>query len=117
MGDLIFAIIVFIIIYLLYLGIVILNKEKLEKFTKAKEISLLVSKYKLDLKQINIKKLVNMVALSNSFIMALAIYLVSLVENIFLQILVAFVVIFPSILIIYPLIGNYFKKKEVKKNV
>ncbi|MDD2378109.1 MAG: hypothetical protein PHD10_04625 [Bacilli bacterium] len=117
MNDLIFSISVFIVIYLLYLFIVVLRQDKLEKFTSAKEITLLVNRHKLNLDKINVKSLANAVALSNSFIISFAIYVASLVDNLILQILIGFLVIIPSILIIYYIIGKHFKKKEVKHNV
>lgn len=117
MGDFIFAIVVFVIIYLAYLFTVILRKDKLKKFINAKEVSLLKGRHNLNLEKINVKSLAHTIALSNSFIISFAIYIALLVDNMILQLLIGFLVMVPSILIIYHIIGRHYKKKEVDKNV
>ena len=114
MEDFIFAIIVFVIIYLAYLFTVIMRKDKLKKFVNAKEVSLLKGRYKLNLDKINVKSLAQTIAISNSFIISFAIYMALLVDNMILQLLIGFLVMVPLILIIYHFIGRHYKKKEVK---
>lgn len=114
MKFLIIFLISFLVVYLAYLLTVILNKKKLEKFKDSNQVLIFVKKYNLKITDSNVKALAHLVALSNAFIIALAITLVELVGNFILKILVAFIVIIPLILIIYSLIGKYMKKKESK---
>jgi len=117
MENLLFTIVVFIIIYLAYLFTVIMRPEKLKIFVTAKEITLLKSRYKLNIDQIDVKKLAHTIAISNSFIISFTIYMALLVDNMVLQLLIGFLVMIPSILIVYYIIGRHYKRKEVKNNV
>lgn len=117
MENLLFSVFVLIIIYLAYLFTIIMRPDKLKKFVTAKEITLLKSRYKLNIDQIGVKKLTHTIAISNSIIISFTIYMALLVDNMILQLLIGFLVMIPSILIVYHIIGRYYKRKEVKKNV
>ena len=109
----------FTISYLLYLIFVILNKKN-NKYKVRKprmEDSFLTLKFKLDFKKINYKKYLHLTALVNSFIIALTLELVQIVNGIFFQILLSFVFLVPLILITYTIIGKYYQKKGMIKDV
>lgn len=114
MEEFFLALLSFIFIYILYLIIVVGRKKSLERLDKTTEYMYLKKRYKLKLEKVNKKSLANLIALANSFIIALTVFIVSIVENIALKILLALLVMIPFILIIYHFIGIYLKKKERK---
>ena len=104
--------IVFCVIYLFYFIFVICRKKKLSKIKQSTEILFLKKKFKLNLNHISDKKLANIVAISNSFIISITFTVVELFDNIIIKLMVAFVMLIILILIIYGLLGKILKKKE-----
>lgn len=102
------------------------KKIKLSKKKKAKtnknennipvEILYLVNKYHLDLERINYKKLLYTVSIVASIDMAIAMVVISPIKNVYLQILVGFLVIIPLILVTYNSVANYYIKRGLIKN-
>lgn len=101
----------FAIIYLFYLLTVILQKEKIEKFKKSNQIMFFVKRYNLDLNKINMTKFMNIIALTNAFIISTAFIATYLVDNLVLQLLIGFLILIPLLVITYNLIGKYYIKK------
>ena len=114
MEILISFIVVFMVVYLFYLFFVILRKNKLSKIKQSSEALLIKKKYNLKLNKISDKKLANIIAFSNAFIIATTFIVIEFVSNFILKIMVSFVVLIVLILSIYILIGKYLKKKEGK---
>ena len=106
--------IVFIVIYLAYVIFVINRKEKLNKFKKSMVVKYIVSKYKLDLKTINIKVLAHMTSLTTAFIVAITYFIISFIDNYFMKILLCFIIILPFQYIMYMLIGKMYQKNHKK---
>lgn len=104
----------FLVVFLAYLLTVILNKKKLDKFKTSNQALFFVNRYNIKITDNNVKLLAYLVALTNAFIIALAITVVELVDNFILKILVAFLIIVPSILILYNLVGKYMVKRGNK---
>lgn len=115
MQNFVLSMFAFIIIYLLYLTTVILRKKKLEKFKNNTYVKYLEMVYHLDIRKVNIKKLANTIALTNAFIIALTLYLVSITESIFLKLLLAFAIFIPLQLLFYHIIGKKYQKKTRRK--
>ena len=102
----------FILIYVMYLITVILRKKNKDKLKSRNEIVYLERKYKLKIKDIEMQKLNHLIALANSFIITLTFVIVNLIENVFLKILVGFLMLSGLLIIIYHFIGKYYQKKE-----
>lgn len=111
MKEALISLIVFVFIYLFYLFFVILHKKKLDKFKENMYVKYLVNVYHLDLKNIKFKNLANTVALTNSFILALVLYVVSITDEIVLQALLAIAVFIPLQIVCYHIIGKIYQKK------
>ena len=110
---------IFILCYLCYLIFVILNKKN-NKFKVRKprmEDAFLMVKFNIDFKKVNYKKYLHLTSIVNSFILALTVELVQMVKGIFFQILLSIIFLIPLILIIYVIIGKYYQKKGMTKNV
>ena len=106
--------ITFIIIYLLYLFTVILNKKKKNKIFNTNQARLIIDPNKLDVNKIDRNKFVQVISLSNSFIVALTFACSEFFSNYFIKLIVSFLLLIVLILIIYRLIGFIYKKKEGK---
>ncbi len=111
--------IVFIICYILYFIFVISNKKNSKYKAKKPRVedAFLTFKYKIDFKKVNYKKYLHLTSLVNSFIIALCLELVQIVNGLFFQILLSFVFLVPLILITYSIIGKYYQKKGMIKDV
>lgn len=114
MEDIIFSIIAFVLIYLLYVIFVISRKKKLEKFKENSYVTFLVKKYNVDLKTTNFKILAHAIALTNAFIISIALFVISFFDNWLYKISIAFVVLIILQFLMYKLLGNLFKKKGSK---
>lgn len=112
MEKIVLFIVTFLVVYLLYLLIVILRKKGLKKYNKSTEYLYLTRKYKLDVNKIEIKKLAIMTSLTNSFIIAVTMVVISFFDNYILKLMFGFITIFPSIVILYHIIGTNLNKKE-----
>ena len=112
MGNILFGLISFMLIYLFYLVTVITRKNKLDKLMKGMEITYLKKRYKISLKKVNKKKLGHLIAFTNSFIFALTVSIVSFIENHILMLLVGFIILIPLIIICYHILGLYLRSDE-----
>ena len=114
MDDFIFSLIAFIVIYLMYVFFVILRKNKLEKFKQNSYVRFLVSKYKVDLDKVNFKIIAHAIALTNSFIISVILFIITNVDNWIIKISLAFVMSVILQLVMYTILGKLFEKKGRK---
>lgn len=115
MKELILYLFTFVIAYLFYLIFVIKRKGVLKKFPEGKEMSYLKIKYGIKINDKNLKKIANKVCLANSFILSTTVYVVCLFDNLVIEIIVGLITLVSLILILYHLIGTYYKKKQEGK--
>ena len=101
----------FVIVYLLYFLLVILQKKALIKYETSTEIRFLETKYKIKFKRKDMKKIASLNALGNAFIISNVILVIGFVEGIIFQMLLGFVILIPSILIVYSILGKHYQKK------
>lgn len=111
MRDLLLYLFTFVIAYLFYLIFVISRKSVLKKFPEGKEVKYLQYKYKVKVTDKNLKSLANIICLTNSFILSTTVYVVCLFDNLFLEILVGGITLLSLILLLYHLIGIYYRRK------
>ena len=114
MERVIVTFIVFLFIYLLYAITVIHNKNKMKNFEKSGQASFIIKKYELSVSKINMENFARLIAFTNSFIIAFTFFITDFIENYILKLLVGFVILVPTILLCYQLIGIFYKKKEAK---
>ena len=114
MENILTALGTFILVYLVYLFLIVLRKKKVKKYQNSTEVKFLVNRYNINIKKINLKKLANLLALTNSFIIAVTILAVSYINGFILKLMVGFIVLFPMILIFYSIIGKQLSKKYGK---
>lgn len=114
MKSVIVFVVTFLIIYLVYLVFVINRKKALANWQNGKEMRYLKSIYKLKIKKDNLKDIAHVVALTNSFIVATTVLIVSLLNNFFIQMLAGFLILCVLIVISYHIIGKYYQKKGMR---
>ena len=103
----------FIIIYLFYLVTVILQSKKYDKFKNSSQVMYFVKKYKVDVNKINMKKFINIISLTNSFIMAISFTIIIEFDSLILGLLAVFIVSILLTYVFYHMIGNYLKKEGI----
>lgn len=111
MFSLILFLVTFIVVFLVYLLFVIRRGKYLDKFINGKEITYLKKVYKIKIKESDYKSIARLIALTNSFIIALSVTIVSLFKNIFIEIIVGFITVMALILICYHIIGKLYQKE------
>ena len=117
--ELILFLVSFIVIFLLYQFFIIKKAKKKSK--DPIEVTYLVSKYKLDLKRVNYKRLLLVISLVSSFDIALIVSVIMLLDSFILEVVVGFIFTLIIILGSYHLVYLVYKKKgmiinESKRN-
>lgn len=106
----------FIIVFLIvYIGTYLFSFKKIKKFDRKKmpaNIKYLVFKYNVDVVRIGYKKLFKTLMLCDSFIVATVFTVTRFIDNIYVRLLVAFILIFPLFAGVYHLIAMYYKKES-----
>lgn len=104
-------IIAFFIVYLFYLITVVLQKKRYDKFKESNQVMYFIRRYNIDINKVNMRKFTNVIALSNSFVIASAFTATFLVKNIFLQLGIGLLVLVPLMLLVYHLVGKRLQKE------
>ena len=112
MKDLIICFILFIMVYLFYRIFVYRRKNVFKKFPDGKEMKYLKYKYNVKVNDSNVKKIANSIFLTNSFILSATVYVVSLFNNMYLEILFGFITLISLILIMYYILGKIYGKER-----
>ena len=115
MRELILYLIIFVIAYLFYVIFVLSRKSLLKKFPNGKEMTYLKYKYDIKVNDKNLKKIVNIICLANSFILATTVYVVCLFDNFFIELIVGVITLIILIIVLYHIIGTCFRKKQIKQ--
>jgi hypothetical protein len=84
------------------------NKKDLYKIT---EIMLLENHFKVNVKKLNLDKLYNIIALTNSFIFTVVLMSTIFIDNLIIRLLIMFVLLLPIIYLTYYIVSKYLKKR------
>ncbi len=117
MQEIVLFVMTFTVVFLIYQIFIVRKAKRRNSTKKPMEVRYLETRYKLDLNQIDYKKLLLAISLLSSFDISLLVSLVMLVDNYFLAILVALVLVIPIILVTYHILGVYYVKKGMIKDV
>ena len=112
MKSLILYLIMFLLVYLFYVIFVLCRKNVLKKFPEGKEINYLKLKYGIKVNDKNLKGIANTIFLANSFILSTTVAVVCMFDSLWVEIIVGLVTLIILLLVIYHLIGIYYKKKQ-----
>lgn len=117
MEEVVLFVMTFTLIFLIYQIFIVRKATRRNSTKKPMEIKYLESRYKIDLKLVNYKKLLLVISIVSSFDIALLVSIVSMIHNYILEILVALFLVIPLILLSYHLVGSYYVKKGMIKDV
>ena len=106
MTELILYLVTLLIVYLIYFLLIIKRKKTLEKYRTSTEVRFLEVRYQLDIDQM---------AITNAFIIATTVTIVSFIPKIIWKLVVGFVILIPMILVAYHFLGIYYQKKYRKQ--
>lgn len=105
----------FIVIFLIvYLGYYLFSYRKLKKYDRKKSpvnIKYLVLRYNLDIVRLGYKRVFKTLMLSDSFIVAFMFTITRVIDNVYVRLLVSFILIFPLFAGVYHLVAMYYKKE------
>lgn len=116
MEYIVYFVLTFIFCYLISYFLLVRKNKKYDKTKVPIEIEYMIKKYNFDIKTVNYSKLLNSISLVSSLDMSIAVIIVYNIKNIFLQLIVGFVVLIPLILVSFKLLTNYYTKKGYVKD-
>jgi len=99
----------------MYFLLVIKNKKQLEKYRTSKEVLYLESKYSINIDKIPNKTLAKDLSLVNSLIVAITFAVSELIDNMWLKLLVIFLVLMVLIFVSYHFVGKAYIRKYGRK--
>ncbi len=106
---------IFLVIYLLYYFATIKKCRKNNEYIPS-EVSIITIKYKIDVQKINLYQMIKVTSLVTSLVLAFSIVVVhAIVQKLVLTLFMALLLALILLLIIYPFIGSYYKKQELKR--
>lgn len=117
MQEIILFMMTFFFLFLIYQIFIVRKAKRRNSVKRPMEVRYLESCYKIDLKQVNYKRLLLVISLVSSFDIALIVSLVMMIHHYILEILVAFIVVIPLALLSYHFVGIYYVKKGLIKDV
>lgn len=103
--------ILFISIYLIYVFLINRKRKTYERLKKNSEVTLVIKRYKLDMKKIKYKRLLNNIALINSFILSFTTVIILNIKSVFFRIIIGFIVAFILTYCMYEILGRIYKNK------
>ena len=117
-SDLIWFGVTFLIVYMFYLfSYVFRKKVKYNPNKVPGELGYLIRKYRLDMKKINFKKIMNQIGLICSFNIAFtATFMFAYIKNIYLAIFIGAIMLIPLIIITFGFLGKYYEKRGMITN-
>ena len=101
----------FIVVFAVY-KLLYRKKKDFNKLKNTDEVRAFIVKYDLDVRQINYKKLLNVLILINTFIISFTATIIVRIESIGWSIVVCVLIVASLILSLFPIAGNYFKSHE-----
>lgn len=106
----------FIVVFLMvYFGYYLFSYKKIKKFNRNKmpaNIKYLVFKYKLDVVGLGYKRVFKTLMLCDAFIISTLFTATRFITNIYIRLLVAFILVFPLFAGVYHLIAMFYKKES-----
>jgi len=105
---------IFIIMYLVYTFIINKKKRDYGKLKKRDLVKIFIEKYKLDMRKTEYKKVLNIVNIISSFIIAFASALILNVRGTLTKLGITVLVVIVFLYTLFDLAGKYLKNKEEK---
>ncbi len=103
---------VFLIVYLGYYFFIYKRAKKFDRKKMPTNIKYLVFRYNINVVKIGYKRVLKTLMICDSFIVALLFSVTRFVDNIYIRLLIAFILIFPLFAGIYHLVAMHYKKED-----
>ncbi len=100
---------------IIYFGTYLFSFKKIKKFNRNKmpvNIKYLVIKYNIDVVGLGYKRVFKTLMLCDSFIISTIYIITKIVDNVYIRLLIAFMLIFPLFAGVYHLVAMYYKKES-----
>ena len=111
MEEFILFLMTFFVVYVIY-QVFIIRKAKRRNSTKRPvEVTYLINKYRLDIKRLEYKKLLQCISIVSSLDISLLVSIVFIFDNFIYQILLVILLVIPVILLSYHIVGIYYIRK------
>ena len=117
MEEVVLFIITFLLVYIFYQVFIIKVGKRRNSKKRPAEVNYLIYKYNIDIKKLDYKKFLNVVAITSSLDISLIVSLVSITKSMLIQLVLALVIVIPLFLLSYHLVAKYYIKKGYVKNV
>ena len=103
----------FIVVYMFYLFSYVFNKKKKYDPNKVpQELAFLIRKYRLDMKKINYKKIMNQIGIICAFDIAFTCtFMFAFIKNVYLAIFIGALMLIPLIIITFGFLGKYYERR------
>ena len=109
-------ILTFLFVFIIYEAFLIKKCKKDKRRKKPVEVTYLINKYKLDINKVNYKKLLNTISIISALDISLAVSIISLLKDFYLQLAVGFVLIMALIVVSYDIVGKIYNNKGCCNN-
>lgn len=103
--------ILYLVTYLIYVFVINGKRKSFEKLKKNSEVMYIINRYKLDMRKVKYKRLLNTLAVINSFIIACGACIIMNVKSLILSIIITFIVVSILLYVLYYILGSYYKSK------
>ena len=107
--------VIFVLVCLFYLLFINRSKKDFNKLKPNDFIRMFVLKYDIDIDRINYNFMINLIAVINSFIIAITSAIIIKIEGLIWSLIVCFVLLFILVFVLFDLAGKYIKKTETKE--
>lgn len=104
-------VLLYLVTYLIYVIIINGKRKSFDKLKKNSEVMYIINRYKLDMRKVKYRRLLNTLAVINSFIIACGAFIILNIKSLFLGIIIAFIVVCILLYVLYYILGRYYKSK------
>lgn len=112
MAQIIIFVISSLLVYFIYYFMVLRKEDKLKKFKTSTEVTYLKKVYHININKFDMKWFAKKVIFMNSLIISIAALIATSIDHAVLMILLGFIVLFPTILVGYHILGKYLQQKQ-----
>jgi hypothetical protein len=106
--------VIFVLVCLFYLLVLNRSKKDFNKLKPNDFIRMFVLKYNIDIEKINYNLMINLIAVINSFIIAITSAIIIKIEGFIWSLIACFVILFILVFVLFDMAGKYIKKTEKK---
>ncbi len=111
MKHIVLFIMTYVVIFFIYQVFIVSKGKRRNSKKRPIEVNYLIKKYNIDINKINYKNLLMTVSLVSSLDISVIVTVILLFDNYFLEIIVAFLIVIPVIIVSYSFVGRYYVKK------